>query len=102
MFGQIYDDWFGSKVPTLNVHDIHQMIQGVCLTPPQMSDHIVNLIGKVSRVFLPELTDFRGRQCGYFNFFLKNLLTGRHLEILGGEGVKKHPVYFRDQHQSPS
>ena len=35
-----------------------------------------------------------GGQSGYFNFFWKKLLTGQHLEILGGGGgVKKNTLY---------
>ena len=36
--------------------------------PPTMVGVVVNLYNRA----------------GYFNFFRKNLLTGRHLEILGG------------------
>ena len=32
-----------------------------------------------------------GGQSGYSNFFWKNLVTGRHLEILGGGELKKPP-----------
>ena len=40
--------------------------------------------------------DFRGGgQSGYSNLFWKNLLTGRHLDVLGGRPVKKkHPVLW--------